>query len=428
MMNNTRFSRRNFLRGLAATGAASSIFGGLAFQQAWADSGKSPVFRIDNCPVHDGQQRHIGLDALLQLLAGNGVKFYATSKSHPWGGAAGIIGRGDIVLIKVNCQWKCRGTTNTDLLRGLITRILQHPDGFTGEVVIIENGQGRGAFDGINPSAGSYTEAAIAGKIVVNAEQANLLSVDYLVNTVFKGQAVSAFLLDPIRGTTNLASGEHVKNGYRMVKPPSGSSSMNPVSYPCFTTPRGHRIELREGRWTGSGYAQNVKLINLPVLKDHGGTGMTGTLKHVYGILSMSDGQSGVRHYGEAGSQTGKMWSLVRVPDLNILDCIWVSHEQLRGYPESATRRCNVLLGGLDPVALDYHAARHVLLPLGGSQAAQHDPDSFSGLVSLLKGAQDFINANGGIHGVPTRQGDANIQLISASVSRSAAGAWRNYS
>ena len=50
----------------------------------------------------------------------------------------------DVVLIKVNAQWKYRGCTNSDLIRGLIQRIREHPGGFRGEVVIIENGQGRG--------------------------------------------------------------------------------------------------------------------------------------------------------------------------------------------------------------------------------------------------------------------------------------------
>ena len=31
-----------------------------------------------------------------------------------------------------------RGGTNTDVLKGLIARILEHPDGFTGEVVVVE--------------------------------------------------------------------------------------------------------------------------------------------------------------------------------------------------------------------------------------------------------------------------------------------------
>jgi hypothetical protein len=107
------------------------------------------------------------------------------------------------------------------------------------------------------------------------------------------------------------------------------------------------------------------------------------------------------------------MWSLVRIPDLNILDCIWVSHEVLRGYPVEDTHRSNILLASTDPVALDYHGSKHVLLPLGGSHAAEHDPDSYSGLINHLSGARDFINANGGIGGKLTQMGDANIDVFS---------------
>jgi hypothetical protein len=105
----------------------------------------------------------------------------------------------------------------------------------------------------------------------------------------------------------------------------------------------------------------------------------------------------------------------VRIPDLNILDCIWVSHESLGGYPPWMTRRKDILLAGTDPVALDYYGSKHVLLPLGGSRAHEHDPDSFPGLINHLTGAQDFINANGGIGGEPTRMGDDNIEEFSAS-------------
>ncbi|NIS59399.1 MAG: DUF362 domain-containing protein [Proteobacteria bacterium] len=350
---------------------------------------------------------------MLRLLAENGIKFYRTDGGHPWGGPTGIIDANDVVLIKVNCQWKCRGTTNTDVLRGLIYRILQQPDGFGGEVVIFENGQGEGSFYGDPRSWGHYSPwPEIDNGIYVNAEEETILTVDYLVNTVFKVYPVSSYLLDPIRSNF-ISDSDHLTDGYRKT---------SDVSYPCFTSAGGHRIELREGIWNGSGYDTNLKLINLPVLKTHEGTGITGILKHSYGILSMADGYSGIRHYSESGTQCGKMWSLVRIPDLNILDCIWVSHESLGGYPPETTYRTNILLGGTDPVALDYYGSKHVLLPLGGSRAHEHDPDSFSGLINHLTGARDFINANGGIGGEVTHVGDDNIELISASAFSSAEG------
>ncbi len=413
MASRKKVTRREFIKGVASTGALVCVSGLARVKQTLANGDKSRVFHVGECPIHDGQLRHRGLDAMLDLLAENGMKFYRTDVGHPWGGTAGIIDTDDVVLIKVNCQWKCRGTTNTDVLRGLIYRILQHPDGFDGEVVIFENGQGEGSFNGDPSSWGYYSSwPEIDNGIYVNAEEETLLTVDYLVNTVFKDYPVSSYLLDPIRSNF-ISESDHLTDGYRQI---------SDVSYPCFTSAGGHRIELREGIWNGSGYDSRLKFINIPVLKTHGGTGITGILKHSYGILSMADGYSGIRHYGESGTQCGKMWSLVRIPDLNILDCIWVSHEKLGGYPPEATRRTNILLAGTDPVALDYYASKHVLLPLGGSRAHEHDPDSFSGLINHLTGARDFINANGGIGGEPALMGDDNIEVISPSALSPAGG------
>ena len=408
------FSRRGFLRGLAGGGAAALIAGRSARAARVGLQDLSAVFRVEECPIHDGELRHVGVDAMLHLLGSNGVKLYRSDVPHPWAGPEGIIEADDVVLVKVNCQWKCRGTTNTDVLRGFIHRVLQHPEGFRGEVVIIENGQGRGAFDGISIENldwyGDWPE--VATEVVVNAEEERTLTIEYLVNTVFADQPVSAYLLDRIRSTF-ITAGDHQTDGYRIATPPVGTSPASPVSYPCFTTAGGRRIELRQGVWTGTGYADDVKLINMPVLKHHEGCGFTGALKHAYGILTMSDGQSRVRHYGEIGSQCGKVWSLVRTADLNILDCIWVSHESLTGYPPDTTRRCDVLLAGLDPVALDYYASKHVLLPLGGRYASRHDPDSSFEASSMLTGAQSYMNSSGGIGGVPTRLGEDRIEVVS---------------
>ena len=399
-------TRREFIRTLTATGAL--VFAGrwVGIDPASSSIDKSAIFMVEECPVHDGRLRHSGIDTLFDLLAATGLRLYRTDSGHPWAGPAGIIAPDDVVLIKVNCQWKCRGTTNTDVLQGLIYRILQHPDGFSGEVVIFENGQGQGSFDGRPHAWGSYSAwPEIDNGIYVNAEEETLLTVDYLVNTIFRNDPVSAYLLDPIRSMF-ISDSDHTTDGYRRV---------SDVSYPCFMSAGGHRIELREGLWNGSGFDSNLKLINLPVLKTHGGTGITGALKHCYGILSMADGYSDIRHYSQAGAQCGKMISLVRAPDLNILDCIWVSPESLSGYPPSATHRADILLAGIDPVALDYFAAKHVLQPLGGSPTGEHDPDNFVGLRDHLKGASDFINMNGGINGKMTDMGDDNIEVFSAS-------------
>jgi uncharacterized protein (DUF362 family) len=401
-----KVTRRDFIKGAAAAGALTCASKLIGVKNVFSNHLKSQIFRVYGCPVHDGQMRHKGLDTLLDLLAENGFKFYRTNKAHKWGSSAGIIEADDVVLIKVNCQWKCRGTTNTDVLRGLIHRILEHPDGFNGEVVVFENGQGRGGFDGLTQGGSAYSKwPEVDNRICINAEEHDLLTVDYLVYSIFKNDPVSLFLLDPVRSIF-IPDSDRITNGYRKI---SG------ISYPCFTSLMENRIELQEGVWTGLEYSNKLKLINIPVLKTHAGTGITGALKHTYGILSMADGNSGIRHYSRSGSQCGKIWGLVRAPDLNIVDCIWVSPDSLTGYPVSTTHRANTLLAGTDPVALDYYGSKHILYPLGGPYKYRHNPDTDPGLINHLTGAQNFINNSGGIFGEQAQIGDENIEVLSAS-------------
>lgn len=439
---NEGVSRRRFLRVSMGT-AALPLLGPLDFAGALAKGSdpRSQVFSVDHCPMHDGRPRHEGVDALLHLLSENGTFFYQTRRSGPLNGPSGLIAADDVVILKVNAQWKCRGGTNTDMVRGLIHRILQHPDGFRGEVVIFENGQGRpAAFDGIHSDAHEVNYKPfpeLDGQVMVNAEQQDVTTIDYLVGTAFAtymGKPVSSFLMDPHTDVW-IADDDHGTNGYRRIGQPGTPC----ISYPCFTTMRGNRIELREGRWTGAGYAKNVKLIHCAVLKDHNGDiGMTGALKIVYGTLSMKDGSSAKRHYDDLGSQCARMWTEVRAPDLNILDCLWVSYGSTTvngvavsgciGYPPNMTSRENILLAGHDPLAIDYYASRHILLPLGGDNAGLHDPDNNRDWESVYRQAQQTVDAAGGVRGRKFQYGDENIHVVSAHA-RSAATAevWRQH-
>jgi hypothetical protein len=323
---------------------------------------------------------HAGIDALLDLMATNELSFFKRKDSAKQSEAYGLIAVDDVVLIKVNAQWKYRGCTNSDLVRGLIQRILDHPDGFSGEVVIIENGQGRGSLN--CDTSSSYNGNR---EVQANANDPSH-SFLFLVDDVFKGKPVSAYLLDPIRSKF-IAAGDHTTDGYR---------KLENVSYPCFTTRRGTRVELREGVWNGGEYQQNLKLINVPVLKHHdrGGSEITAALKHFYGLVSMSDGKSNIRHYSGLGETCGKMVVAVRPPVLNIIDAIWVSHTALKGFPAQATFRTNQILASQDPVALDYWAAKNVLYPIDNN--SRHHPD-FAGIAAWLDSAQRTINNRGGI-------------------------------
>jgi len=379
--------RRDFVK-LTLTGAAALPFAGCE-SVATPDGpeppppveGASALFKVDQIPANPftSGSRHSGVDTLLELMGRTGLKFYRTAMPGTQNGTNGLIAPDDIVLIKVNAQWKYRGCTNSDLVRGLIQRILDHPQGFAGEVVIVENGQGRG-------SLACDTSSSYGGDTGVHANaQDESHSFLWLVGTLFNDPRVSAFLLDPVRGNF-IGDSDHAADGYRR---------FDNVSYPCFTTAGGRRVELKEGIWTGSSYSSNLKLINVPVLKHHdtGGSEITGALKHMYGLVSMSDGQSGFRHYTGLGETCGKMMASVHTPVLNIMDAIWVSQSALSGYPASATRRIDTIVASQDPVAIDFWTAKHVLYPIDSND--RHHP-TFAGINAWLTAACDTINAGGG--------------------------------
>ncbi len=379
----SNLTRRDFFRHLAG-GLFAPYFVSFNPKKTVSAATLNDLFWVKNVPdfpFYDPSRPnlHLGIDSLLYQMADAGLKFYRSQAAHSLAGPQGLIAPDDVVLIKVNAQWKYRGATNSDLIRGLIQRILDHPDGFAGEVVIFENGQGRGSL--ACDTSAAYGDSSVHAN--ANDESHNFL---YLVNHIFHDPRVSAFLLDPVRARF-IAANDHLTNGYRRYEN---------VSYPCFTTAGGRRVELREGIWNGNGYTQNLKLINVPVLKHHdtGGSEITVSLKHYYGIVSMDDGYSGYRHYAGLGETCGKMMASVARPVLNIVDAIWVSHGSLTGYPASTTFRANQILASQDPVALDYWAAKYILYPIDGN--FRHHPD-YPGIERWLASARDTINTLGGL-------------------------------
>jgi len=375
-------NRRNFLK----LGAGSILAPLLQIRADFLKTGnpfQSTIYSIDGIPDNpyfdrDNPNYHAGVESLLDLMGQNGLKFYQSRVFSRLSGPLGLIAANDIVLLKVNAQWKYRGATNSDVVRGLIQRILDHPAGFTGEIVIVENGQGRGSLN-CDTMGTSYSDNAVHANAV--DERHSFL---YLVQTIFKDPRLSAFLFDPIRRDF-IGGNDHATNGYR---------KLENVSYPCFATAGGYRVELKEGIWNGGGYDQNLKLINIPVLKTHGGSEITASLKHFYGVLSMDDGQSTFRHYSGLGETCGKMVVSVRTPVLNILDAIWVSPNSLSGYPAAATYKANQLAASQDPLALDYWTAKNILYPI--DRNSSHHPDNAT-IANWMNAAQDIINGRGGL-------------------------------
>jgi len=322
------------------------------WQGADAD-GDHDVFVVTNVPVpQPGNPHHQGVDAMIRFLGEGGVPFYDSEADYPGAGPRGLIRPDDVVLLKVNAAWDQRGMTNTDVVRGLITAVLEHPDGFTGEVVLVENCEG----------GPDYNQA------YNNAED---------IHQTF--QAVVDSYGDPGRVsasswwsfTDNLVY-EYDSGDYRQGYVLLGDN----VSYPKFSTGRGTHVSLRRGVWTGSGYDKDrLKLINVPVLKSHNATGVTACVKNYMGVPSIHMTRN--VHYDLIYQGfTGRVMNETIYPCLNVLDAVWVSpsHPQGPAGPYSLAVRTDILLAGTDPVALDYYAGKHVLYPVSGY--GRHDPDT----------------------------------------------------
>jgi hypothetical protein len=400
-----KLSRRDFLR-WTGRGFLLPILNPFSRNLSANPSALNDIFWIRDIPHHPfvgklGPNSHAGMDCLLHVMADKGLKLYRSNQTSLLSSPLGMIGPEDVVLIKVNAQWKYRGCTNSDIIRGLIQRILDHPDGFSGEVVIFENGQGKGSLY-CDRQMGKKGPIYPDSETHANAEDESH-SFMYLVDEVFRDSRVSAYLLDPIRKTF-IGDSDHVNDGYRIYEN---------VSYPCFTTDGGHRIELREGVWNGSGHDDKIKLINVPVLKHHDkkGSYITASLKNFYGVVSMGDGQHEYRHYTGLGETCGKMVASVKTPILNIIDAIWVPYIKLRGYPHEMNFRANEIVASQDPVALDYWAAKYVLYPIDRNEI--HHPD-FPGIDYWLTFARDTINSRGGLynsnHGIFVRKATKDEQ------------------
>jgi hypothetical protein len=330
----------------------------------------SSVFMVKDFPNPTGVY-HQGLDSLLSLLSQHGSYFYKSNQSLPWCDTSGMIGKNDVVLIKVNAEWPERGMTNTDVLKGLIARIVAHPDTFSGEVCLVENGQWRFAW--------SYS--------LNNAEDPNQSMqavMNYFAN---QGHHVTGFNWTSIGyGSNNRWVQEYDQgdtlNGY--VKEDSSG-----MTYAKFKTSYGTRISTRMGIWDGANYDNDrIKFINVPVLKSHTLMGVSASIKHYIGFLSYrAIGSSSMHNQVITSGLLGVNMGKARFPDLNIIDATWVSAEITTGpsAPNNMCTRLNTLLASKDPVAVDYIAGKNILRPVswwsghpGFTNYNRMDPDNLN--------------------------------------------------
>lgn len=300
-----------------------------------------------NASVPDEYLPDPAIDTLLMMMEAKDIYLHQTI-THP----SGIVSSDDIVIIKGNFQWDSWNTTSTDRIKGLIWQILQHPDGFSGEILVCDNTQEIGT--GINDNDN-------------NSEDPNQSILD-VVNT-FHAKGYPVYCLDWSYIWDDVAS-EYSEGDYNDGYVYESSTK---ISYPKFHSLSGnHYISLRYGVWDSlSAEYDSTRLciIDFPVLKAHGMAGATIAVKNWIGVLTtaFADLRYGGRIPMHYTYFFGKYALVARVmavtfPRLTIVDAAWTTTDG----PINLTwvENTKMLLASTDPVSSSWYSAKFMLTPI----------------------------------------------------------------
>ncbi|MCW4048561.1 MAG: DUF362 domain-containing protein [Candidatus Bathyarchaeota archaeon] len=338
-----------------------------------------------------------GVDRLIDLMGDNGQPFYKSSKENVAQGSDGFIASNDVVLIKVNSQWGERGGTNTDLVSSIIRVILDHPDGWKGEIIVADNGQAQ------------YGGAGRGGSLdwplnnAVNKGQ----SIQDVVDMYAAHTKVSTYLWDEITSNVvqEFAEGD-AEDGY-VVKTMVISTTGTIVSYPKFTTKYGSQVSLKWGIYRPEidDYdVDKLKVINVPVLKTHMIFGVTGAIKNYMGVPSdkLTAGLGYRAHHTVDKGGMGTLMAQTRVPTLNIIDAIHINAIPKDGpkTPYTNATETDIVAASTDPVAIDYWASKNILCRVceeKGYGISTLDPDNTAEkeFGYWLRASMDELNSEG---------------------------------
>jgi hypothetical protein len=201
----------------------------LAFESSLAkNQPSSDIFIVNGTTGQDN-----GFETLIELMGKNNLLFYNSAKE----GQEGLIAKDDVLLIKVNSQWNERGGTNTDLLKAIIEAIKGHPDGFVGEIVVADNGQG-------GPGRGSLSDGGHFDYEKNNAEDVSQ-SVQKVVDSSTGSYKISTYLWDNItlKKVEEYSKGD-LEDGYVVQENVNEKTGIQ-VSYPKFKTKYGTYISFK---------------------------------------------------------------------------------------------------------------------------------------------------------------------------------------
>jgi hypothetical protein len=351
----------------------------------------SDLFIVQHASGEEGNM-DAAMSALLFSMQRGGLSFFKTAVSP-----SGLFGANDVIILKVNGQSSERGGTNTDLVKSLVKTIVDHPDGFTGEVVIADNGQS----DDPNWGGLDLTES--------NAYDISQSMTD--VAEMFPKYKVSAFSWYSIAPySVSEYSSSNYEDGYVVNSIPNEVTGVL-VSYPKFQTAYDTYISFKNGVWSqsdGTYDSSRLKIINLPLFKSHYDYGATSCVKNYMGVGSQT--LTGM-HETVGNGGMGTLMVETRFPTLNILDGIWVNANPFQPGGERPTygpcgpfttydvaSYADVICASTDPVALEYWFAKHVAIPTavqrGYTYTSSIDPDYEPITQNLDQSYHNYLSAS----------------------------------
>jgi hypothetical protein len=319
----------------------------------------STVFVMDSIPpttgslaagdasVPDEYLPDPAIDTLLLMMEKKGIYLHQTVEQ-----SSGVVGADNIVIIKGNFQWTSRNTTSTDRIKGLIWQILNHPDGFSGEIIVCDNVQEIGT--GINQQDNNSEDIAQSIPDVVNTFYAKGYPVCYLD---------WSYIWDTV--ASEYSDGDY-DDGYVY-------ETDTKISYPKFRSPlHDHYLSMRYGVWdsVSAQYdSSRLCIIDFPVLKSHMMAGATVAVKNWIGMLTTAYayeryGSWNDMHYVYFWGTYALVARTIAMtyPRLVIVDAAWTSTYNANDLNWLANT--NMLVASIDPVAPSWYAAKFILTPI----------------------------------------------------------------
>ena len=312
-----------------------------------------------------------GVKRLISSMLSYGLHFYQSPAAPE-----GLIASNDVVLLKINAQWDERGGTNTDLIRLVIQAVLDHPNGFNGEIIVADNGQAQ---------FGPFGHGGSLNWVLNNAVDTTQSVMNVIRDFQGRGYRVTGVLWDEFTTVRvqEFSAGD-MRNGF-VVEDTVRPTGLQ-ISYPKFTTEFGTHVSFREGIWdpnTRSYDRERLKVINMPVLKAHNWLQVTAAVKNWMGIPSDRLTNFGAANRPHSSVVRGGMGTLMvetRMPVLNILDMIWIGPDTGPRNTFANAVQINKIAASTDPFALDWWAAREILMPetarRPGGRAPSQNPDA----------------------------------------------------